>query len=131
MLKSLPRVVVKPRRSRPFFARHPWVFVTSIGRVEGEPAPGDEVEVYSHEGQFIASGLFNPHSAIRVRLFRWEQGTLDDAYIDGALADALRLRTDVLRLAAPSAGYRLISSEGDALSGLTVDRYDRWLVAQF
>ena len=24
-----------------------------------------------------------------------------------------------------------MSSEGDGLSGLTVDRYDRWLVAQF
>ncbi|MBV8556734.1 MAG: class I SAM-dependent rRNA methyltransferase, partial [Planctomycetaceae bacterium] len=46
---SLPRVVVKPRRARPFFARHPWLFVTSIGRVEGEPGPGSEVAVFSHE----------------------------------------------------------------------------------
>ena len=30
----------------------------------------------------------------------------------------------------PSA-YRLVFSEGDGLSGLTVDRYDRWLVASY
>lgn len=130
-MTSLARVVIKPRRARPFFARHPWVFVTSIGRVEGSPQAGDEVEVYSHENQFIGRGIFNPHSAIRVRLYRWDGGPLDEAFWDASLADALRLRREVLRLEGPTAGYRIVSSEGDGLSGLTVDRYDRWLVAQF
>ena len=43
----------------------------------------------------------------------------------------LRLRSDTLKLGGDKAGYRLVSSEGDGLSGLTVDRYDRWAVAQF
>jgi 23S rRNA (cytosine1962-C5)-methyltransferase len=130
-MSNLARVVVKPRRARPFFARHPWLFVTSVARVEGEPDAGDEVEVYSHEGRFIARGVFNPHSAIRVRLYRWDGGPIDDAFLDASLTDAVRLRREALRLDAPAAGYRLVSSEGDGLSGLTVDRYDRWLVAQF
>src|SRR3954463_4591845 len=120
---SLSRIIVKPRRARPFFARHPWVFVTSIGRVEGEPAPGAEVEVYSHERQFIARGLFNPNSAIRVRLYRWQDAPLDDAFWSGLLAAAIRLRREVLGLAGPRRAYRLISSEGDGVSGLTVDDY--------
>jgi 23S rRNA (cytosine1962-C5)-methyltransferase len=130
-MPSTARVITKPRRARPFFARHPWVFVTSIARVEGDPKEADEVEVYSHEGQFIARGVFNPHSAIRVRLYRWDGGPLDEAFWSAAVAEALRMRHEVLRLGGPNAGYRLISSEGDGLSGLTVDRYDRWLVAQF
>ena len=130
-MTSIVRVVIKPRRARPFFARHPWVFVTSIGRVDGEPLAGDEVEVVSHEGQVIGRGIFNPNSAIRVRLYRWDGGALDDAFFNDAIADSLRLRHEVLRLEGAHAGYRLISSEGDGLSGLTVDRYDRWLVAQF
>lgn len=130
-MSSTARVVIKPRRARPFFARHPWVFVTSIGRVEGEPQAGDEVEVVSHEGQFIARGIFNPYSAIRVRLYRWDGGPLDEAFFAGALSAAVGLRRGVLRLDTPAAGYRLVSSEGDGLSGLTIDRYDRWLVAQF
>jgi 23S rRNA (cytosine1962-C5)-methyltransferase len=122
---------VKSRRARPFFARHPWVFVTSIERVEGEPAPGAEVEVYSHERQFIARGLFNPHSAIRVRLYRWQDAPLDDAFWSGLLAGAIRLRREVLGLQGPRRACRLISSEGDGISGLTVDDYDGRLVAQF
>jgi len=131
MMSNLARVILKPRRARPFFARHPWVFVTSVNRVEGDPAAGDEVEVYSHEDRFVARGVFNPNSAIRVRLYRWDGGPLDDAFWAAQVQSALRLRLDVLGLQAPSAGYRVISSEADGLSGLTVDRYDRWLVAQF
>jgi 23S rRNA (cytosine1962-C5)-methyltransferase len=92
-MPSLARVILKPRRARPFFARHPWVFVTSIDRVEGDPAPADEVEVYSHEGRFIARGAFNPKSAIRVRLYRWDGGPLDDAFWQTSLASALSART--------------------------------------
>jgi len=39
--------------------------------------PGGEVDVHSHEGRFIARGVFNPNSAVRVRLYRWDGGELD------------------------------------------------------
>ena len=54
----------------------------------------------------------------------------DDAFFHDRLSAALRLRTD-LGLDEPGRACRLIFSEGDGLSGLTVDRYDRWLVVQF
>jgi 23S rRNA (cytosine1962-C5)-methyltransferase len=130
-MSQLPRVFIKPRRSRPFFARHPWVFVTSIERVEGDPSPGSEVDVFSHEKKFIARGIFNPSSAIRVRLFRWSQVALDEAFWASLVESAIRLRTETLALGTSTNGCRLVSSEADGLSGLTVDRYDRWLVAQF
>jgi 23S rRNA (cytosine1962-C5)-methyltransferase len=128
---SLGRVVLKPRRARPFFARHPWVFDSSIERVAGDPAPGDEVAVVTSEGQFIARGLYNPASTIRVRLYRWDDGPLDAAFWSASLAGAVRLRHEVLGLRGENLAYRLIFSEGDGLSGLTVDVYARWLVAQF
>jgi 23S rRNA (cytosine1962-C5)-methyltransferase len=37
----------------------------------------------------------------------------------------------MLALDVPGQGCRLVFSEGDGLSGLVVDRYDRWIVAQF
>jgi 23S rRNA (cytosine1962-C5)-methyltransferase len=124
-------VILKPRRARPFFARHPWVFDSSIERVVGQPAPGESVTVETHDGQFIARGLFNPTSTIRVRLYRWDQGPLDDEFWSQSIAAALRLRHQILDLGADSSAYRLVFSEGDGLSGLTVDRYDRWLAVQF
>ncbi|WZO99692.1 class I SAM-dependent rRNA methyltransferase [Isosphaeraceae bacterium EP7] len=126
------RVTLGPRRARPFFARHPWVYVQSIARVDVEPAAGDEVVVVSHENQFVARGLFNPASAIRVRLYRWDDQPLDDAFWLGRLDAALALRNDVLDLSsAPNSACRLVFSEADGLSGLTVDRFDRWLAVQF
>jgi 23S rRNA (cytosine1962-C5)-methyltransferase len=131
-MSSPGRVVLKPRRARPFFARHPWVFEASIERVVGEPGPGDQVDVESHDGQFIARGLYNPISTIRVRLYRWDDGPLDDAFWSKTLAAAVRLRCEVHGLGRKDkSAYRLVFSEGDGLSGLTVDRYDRWLSAQF
>ena len=130
MATSLPRVVIKPRRARPFFARHPWVFVNSVDRVEGEPEPGDEVRVVSFEGQFIARGLFNPRSAIRVRLYRWDDAPVDDPFLFDLLDRALGLRDGALNLAGLGSAARLVFSEGDGLSGLTVDRFDRYLSVQ-
>ena len=127
---STPRVILKPRRARPFFARHPWVFDSSIQRVEGQPAAGDELDVVSHEGRFIARGLYNPASTIRVRLYRWDPGPLDEAFWSGLIGAAARLRHQTLGLGGSQSAYRLVSSEGDGLSGLTVDRYDRWLAVQ-
>jgi 23S rRNA (cytosine1962-C5)-methyltransferase len=131
-MSSAGRVVLKPRRARPFFARHPWVFDASVERVVGEPAAGDQVDVETHEGQFIARGLYNPVSTIRVRLYRWDDGPLDETFWLKSLAAAVRLRCEVLGLGGvDKSAYRLVFSEGDGLSGLTVDCYDRWLSAQF
>ena len=54
------RVVLKPRRARPFFARHPWVFESSIERVEGDPAAGDEVDVVSPRRPVHRPGTLQP-----------------------------------------------------------------------
>jgi 23S rRNA (cytosine1962-C5)-methyltransferase len=129
---SAGRVVLQPRRARPFYGRHPWVYPGAISAVEGEPADGAEVDLVSHTGNFIARGLYNSHSKIRVRLYSWAADVpLDRAFFHDRLAAALRLRRDLLRLDGPGRACRLVFSEGDGLSGLTVDRYDRWLVAQF
>ena len=131
MTPSPARVVLKPKRARPLFAGHPWVFAQSIARVEGSPEPGDAVEVVSHEGATVGRGLYNPSSAIRARLYRWDDGPLDDAFWTERLDAAVRLRRDVLGLDARNSAYRLVFSEGDGLSGLTLDRYGPCLVALF
>jgi 23S rRNA (cytosine1962-C5)-methyltransferase len=127
----MTKVILLPRRARPFFARHPWLFAGSIARVDGPAHAGSEVVVVSHEGQFIARGLFNPNSAIRVRLYRWDDLDLDEDFWRSRIDAAVSLRRDVLCRASPDAACRLLFSESDGLSGLTVDRYGRWLVAQF
>jgi 23S rRNA (cytosine1962-C5)-methyltransferase len=125
------QVILQPRRARPFYGRHPWVYAGAVADVRGEPADGDEVDLYSHAGNFIARGFYNSQSKIRVRLYSWSPETaLDADFFRARLDDAIRLR-DFLGLNRPGAACRLVFSEGDGLSGLTVDRYSRWLVVQF
>src|SRR5262249_409889 len=126
------RVVLLPRRARPFYGRHPWVYAGAIAAVEGTPADGDEVDLCSHAGNFVARGLYNSQSKIRVRLYSWSAATpLARAFFRDRLAAAIHLRGPMLGLDGPGRACRLVFSEGDGLPGLTVDRYDRWLVVQF
>lgn len=125
------RIILKPRRARPFYARHPWLFAGAIDRIDGAPVNGDEVAVHAHDGQFIAWGLFNSNSQIRVRLYSWDQAQhLEPGFWKGRIDDAIRLRHEVLKLDDPHTACRLIFSEADGLSGLVVDRYADWLIMQ-
>lgn len=125
-------VILRSRRAKPFFSRHPWVYAGAIAEVQGTPRDGDEVEVFSHGGHFIARGLYNSRSRVRVRLYCWEPNCpLDEVFWRNRLEQAIALRRDVLRLVVPGKACRLVFSEGDGLSGLTVDWYDGWVVVQF
>jgi 23S rRNA (cytosine1962-C5)-methyltransferase len=129
---STPKVILKAKRAQPFFGRHPWVFAGAVEHVEGHPADGDEVDLVSHGGNFVARGLFNSQSKILVRLYCWEPDTpLDRAFFRDRVDRAVRLRHDILKLNGPDAGYRVVFSESDFLSGMVVDRYGDWLTVQF
>ena len=123
-------VVLKPKRARPFFGRHPWVLDTAVLRVEGAPADGDIVDLATHDGTFVARGLWNASSKLRVRLYAFDAATrLDDALWASRIASAVGLRKS-LGLDDRAGAARLINSEGDDLSGLIVDRYGDWLSVQ-
>jgi 23S rRNA (cytosine1962-C5)-methyltransferase len=123
---------LKPRRAQPFFGRHPWVFAGAIDRADGDPTDGAEVDLVSHADNWIARGIYNGRSKIRVRLYSWKpEQSLDRDFFRDRLAAAIRLRRDILKIDHPGSACRLVFSEGDGLSGLTVDKYDRWLAIQF
>ena len=129
---TIPKVILKPKRAQPFFGRHPWVYAGAIDRIVGQPADGDEVELVSSADHFVARGLFNSQSKIQVRLYSWEPDVkLDRAFFRDRLERASFLRHDILKLNTPEAGYRVVFSEADFLSGLVVDRYGDWLTVQF
>ena len=125
----MTRILLKPRKARPFFGRHPWVLDSAIDRIEGSPADGDVVDLCGEDKRFIARGIFNSRSRIHVRLYTWNEAEpLDDAFWRRRLETALQLRS-VLDCDPPEAP-RLVFSEGDGLSGLIVDRYAGYLVVQ-
>ena len=123
-------VFIKPKRARPFFGRHPWVLDSAILRVDGNPDSGAIVDVVTHDGSFIARGLWNASSRIRVRLYSFMQDqSLDEIFWDTRIENAVRLRRELNVLSKKSA-CRLINSEGDDLSGVIVDQYGSYLAVQ-
>ncbi|MGI9176635.1 MAG: class I SAM-dependent rRNA methyltransferase [Pirellulales bacterium] len=123
-------VVLKPKRARPFFGRHPWVLDSAVLRVDGHPADGDVVDLATHDGNFVARGLWNSQSRLRVRLYAFDPAVkLDASLWRTRIAAAVALRT-ALGLDDPAGAARLVNSEGDDLSGLIVDRYGDHLAVQ-
>jgi 23S rRNA (cytosine1962-C5)-methyltransferase len=124
------QVWLRPRKAQPFFGRHPWVLDTAISKTEGTAADGDVVDLISDKGDFIARGLFNSRSRLRVRLYTWDASEpLDEAFFRRRLKAAIELRRD-LGYAAAGGAVRLVYSEADGLSGLIVDRYGEYLSLQ-
>lgn len=126
----MAQAILKPRKSRPFYNRHPWVLDSAVDRIEGNPSDGDVVDLLSEKGKFIARGAYNSHSRIRVRLYTWlETESLDRDFWMRRLQTALQLRS-ALGYDDPEGAARLVFSEGDGLSGLVVDRYADYLAVQ-
>ncbi len=132
MPAAVPTVWLRPRRALPFFSRHPWVFAGAIGRIEGDLVPGQMVRLATAENQFVAWGLWNPVSAIRVRLYSWrETEPFDEAFWDLRVREAVAIRQRLFGEGPEWRACRMVASEGDGLSGLTVDRYGDQLLVQW
>ena len=126
-----PLVTLARGREGPFLGGHPWLFSGAIASIDGHPEDGAEVDVRASNGRFVGRGLFNSRSQIRVRLYTSEPVALDDGFFAERISDAVDLRHGLLGLDDPAGACRLVFSEGDGLSGLTVDRYGRYLAVQF
>jgi 23S rRNA (cytosine1962-C5)-methyltransferase len=125
---ALPQVQLKPRKARPFYGRHPWVLDSAIDRIDPAAADGDAVDLVCDKGKWIARGLLNRASRIRVRLYTWSPAEpLDAAFWRQRLETAVQLRRD-LSFDQKEGAARLVFSEADGLSGLIVDRYGEHIV---
>lgn len=124
-------IILKPKREKSLLNRHPWVFSGAVARIDGQPRPGDTVDVLAADGRWLARGAYSPHSQIRVRAWSFEQTeAIDPGFFQRRLQQALDLRRQNLADTHTNA-CRLVAGESDGLPGLIVDRYDRWVVCQF
>ena len=122
-----PVLRLKKNQDRRIRAGHPWIFSNEIDAVEGEPEGGAIVDVVDSRGAYLGRGYVNRHSLIAVRLLTRGRDTIDGAFFRKRLARALALREELFP---GSRALRIVSSEGDFLPGLVVDRYDDVLAVQ-
>ena len=85
-------VRLKERRDAPTRRRHPWIFSGAIDAASGNPAPGETVRVLDAAGNPLGMGAWSPESQIRVRMWRFDEGPVDEAFLAGRVAAALAVR---------------------------------------
>jgi len=122
-------IYLKSGRERPVLNGHPWIFSGAIESVEGPAEAVGVADIFDCKKNWLARGLYNPKSQIRLRLLTWQQESIDGNFFNRRLRQALAFRER--HLAGSTTAYRIVNGEGDFLPGLIVDRYDNFLVCQF
>jgi 23S rRNA (cytosine1962-C5)-methyltransferase len=120
------QAVLHKDRQKTIHRRHPWIFSGAIRRFSGSPKAGDVVTLTSEDDTFLARGLWNPASSIRMRVLTWEDEPIDTAFWRRRLRESVERRGKIPR----GEARRLVNAENDYLPGLVVDQYGDWLVLQ-
>lgn len=123
-------VILKRGKEESLLRFHPWVFSGAIADIKGEPDEGDVVDVYTHEGKWIAVGHIQVGS-IAVRVLSFKQEKIDADFWFRRLSVAFNLRRSLgLTDREDHNIYRLVHGEGDNLPGLVIDVYGHTAVLQ-
>ena len=106
-------VRVTPIAKRALRGGHPWLFDQAVTDLSGEGQPGDLAVIFDDGRRFLAIGLYDPASPIRVRVLQQgEPATIDRAWLAERLAAAAAWRATAARHA-DTTGYRLVHGEND------------------
>ncbi|HWY77321.1 MAG TPA: class I SAM-dependent methyltransferase [Verrucomicrobiae bacterium] len=121
---ELPRLRLRVSAAAESIVRsgHPWLFADSIREQNRTGQLGELAVVYDRKNEFLAIGLFDPDSPIRVRILHaGKPQTINSEWWQKRLREAFNLRKGLFD--ENTTGYRCINGESDDWPGLVVDRY--------
>ncbi|MGX9520478.1 class I SAM-dependent methyltransferase [Vibrio mediterranei] len=124
-----PAIHLVKGRDKSLRRKHPWIFSRGISHVDGQPSLGETVDVFASNGQWLAKAAYSPNSQIRARVWSFEKQDIDVSFFVSRINQAQLLREDIIERDGLT-GYRLIAAESDGLPGITIDRYENFLVCQ-
>ncbi|BEN05756.1 23S rRNA (cytosine(1962)-C(5))-methyltransferase RlmI [Serratia bockelmannii] len=117
-------------REKSLLRRHPWVFSGAVQRVEGKAHSGETIDILDSQGKWLARGAYSPESQIRARVWTFQQDEeINIDFFIRRLQQAQSWRDWVAQRDGLD-GYRLIAGESDGLPGITIDRFQNFLVLQ-
>jgi 23S rRNA (cytosine1962-C5)-methyltransferase len=91
---------------------------------------GDIVAVYDRNDRFFGHGFYHVRSQIAIRMLSHDSRPIEDGFFRERLAQAVAWRNQLFRGDEKTNVYRLAHAEGDALSGLIVERYAEWIAIE-
>ena len=122
-------VRVRPAAERALRSGHPWLFEDKVVSLSRPAEAGDVAVVFDAKGRFLAAGLYDPESAIRVRaMVHGSSATIGEELFRDRIARALGLRGQVA--SRETTAFRVLNGANDGTPGLVADLYDRTLVLQ-
>jgi 23S rRNA (cytosine1962-C5)-methyltransferase len=108
-------------------AGHPWLFAESIREHNRPGRLGELAVIYDRRDCFLAVGLFDPDSPIRVRVLRAGKPlAIDPTWWSALLDQSLQRRQGLFD--EQTTGFRWLNGESDGWPGLVLDRYEQTLV---
>lgn len=119
-------VILKKKIKSRISNGHPWVYSNEIEEILEEPYDGEIVTILNSSHQFVGKGFFNSNSIIKVRLITRRNETIDKAFFEMRLKEALKRRFHYSKREA----FRVSHAEADGLPGLVIDKYGDYLVFQ-
>ena len=106
---------------------HPWLFADSIREQNRDGITGELAVIYDRNDKFLAVGLFDSDSPIRVRILHvGKPQTIDSTWWQAHFEKTLARRAKLFD--ATTTGFRLIHGESDGWPALVLDKYDSTLV---
>ena len=125
---SLPKVILKSGKEKSIQRRHPWIFSGAVYGVSREINDGEMVDVVDSKNNHLGTGYFSDKGSIVVRILTFGDETFSDNFWAAKLQSAWYLRTQILDFEVTNA-FRVIHGEGDGISGLIIDYYDKnWVI---
>lgn len=109
--------------------KHPWIFSGAIKTATSSLKDGQLVQVKSINDTFCAVGIFQPGS-IAVRVLSFEDFSIDQAFWNKRVQQAVDLRFKLQLIDANTNICRLVHGEGDNLPGLIIDFYNGVAIIQ-
>jgi 23S rRNA (cytosine1962-C5)-methyltransferase len=124
------RISLNVGREKSLLRKHPWIFSKAVNKIKGKPMLGDTVDVLDSKGNWLAKGAYSPESQIRIRVWSFDETQeIDRDFFFNKLQKA-QVRRDWFIAQGKLTGYRLIAGESDGLPGVTIDKYDNFIVCQ-
>ena len=118
---------IKPAAERALKSGHPWLFENSIRKQSKEGEAGDIAVIFDKKDRFLAVGIYDPDSLIRVKVLHQNSpAKVNSDFFRDKLSKAIASREALNQ--SHTNGYRLVYGEGDSLPGLVIDRYADVLV---
>ncbi len=129
---TFPFITLKKGKENTIYRKHPWIFSGAIQKMDASLKEGQLVTIQNYEGRNLAIGFYSKGKTIAIRIISFDPlKRIDVDFWCDNIEKAYQYRKNtVLNLDELTTAYRLFNGEGDGVSGLIIDVYNKNFIIQ-